>query len=158
MKKKICFFVVLFILLIGCNTKSNNKNNIIDSKDSENFYYNLSLNHRKDLKTIKSNGEFLEIELKIEPKNDYKYQDVKIKAILSKEIKSIFVEGINKEFETTSSLTISKNEAYNEGSLSSIFSLDKIDDIKKIEKILEEEGLEVLVTWKYGEEKVLIKK
>lgn len=156
MKKKIYIFVCLFVLLIGCNTKSNN--NIIDSKDSENFYYSLNLNHRTDLKTIKSNGEFLEIELKIEPRNDYKYEDVKIKAILNKETKGIFVEGLNKDFETDSNLTIAKNEVYNKGTLSSIFSIDKINDINKIERALKEKGLEVLVTWKDGEEKVLIKK
>lgn len=155
MKKNKYMFFVLIFLLVGCN--NNSKLEIVESINSNNFYYTLNLINKSDLKTIKSNGEFLSVEVLIEPKNELIYKEVNVEVIFTKEIKELLVDGIYNNFETSKSLIIDKNEVYNKVSLSRVFSVSSLDNIEKINKILKEKGLEVLVTWRGGEEKVLIK-
>lgn len=155
MKKSKYMFFVLIFLLVGCN--NNSKLEIVESTNSNNFYYTLNLINKSDLKTIKSNGEFLSVEVLIEPKNELIYKEVNVEVIFTKEIKELLVDGIYNNFETSKSLIIDKNEVYNKVSLSRVFSVSSLDNIEKINKILKEKGLEVLVTWRGGEEKVLIK-
>lgn len=151
MKLKYIFLIVIF-LLVGCS--SNSKLNTINAEKSKNFNYSLNLKIRDDFNNIKSNGEFLLFKIMIDGKNDNKYEDIIIEPILTKEMKDLFVDGIGESFKTKGVLSIDEN--YNSTGLTYVFSLKSLDDVEKVKKIISENGLEVLVTWKDGREKVLI--
>lgn len=156
MKKLKYLFLILILLLVGC--KSNSKIKLINAVDSEEFYYTLNLEVRDDLKTNKSNGEFLFLEILIEPRNNKRYKEINIEPILKENLKLLLVEGIYDNFKTNdSNIILDEFGDYNGVSLAKIFSVSSKEDIEEIKNILTNEGLEVLVTWKDGQERALVK-
>ena len=156
MKKLKYLFLILILLLVGC--KSNSKIKLINAVDSEEFYYTLNLEVRDDLKTNKSNGEFLFLEILIEPRNNKRYKEINIEPILKENLKSLLVEGIYDNFKTNdSNIILDEFGDCNGVSLAKIFSVSSKEDIEEIKNILTNEGLEVLVTWKDGQERALVK-
>jgi len=156
MKKLKYLFLILILLLVGC--ESNSKIKLINAVDSEEFYYTLNLEVRDDLKTNKSNGEFLFLEILIEPRNNKRYKEINIEPILKENLKLLLVEGIYDNFKTNdSNIILDEFGNYNGASLAKIFSVSSKEDIEEIKNILTNEGLEVLVTWKDGQERALVK-
>jgi len=156
MKKLKYLFLILILLLVGC--ESNSKIKLINAVDSEEFYYTLNLEVRDDLKTNKSNGEFLFLEILIEPRNNKRYKEINIEPILKENLKLLLVEGIYDNFKTNdSNIILDEFGDCNGVSLAKIFSVSSKEDIEEIKNILTNEGLEVLVTWKDGQERALVK-
>ena len=156
MKKLKYLFLILILLLVGC--ESNSKIKLINAVDSEEFYYTLNLEVRDDLKTNKSNGEFLFLEILIEPRNNKRYKEINIEPSLKENLKLLLVEGIYDNFKTNdSNIILDEFSNYNGVSLAKIFSVSSKEDIEEIKNILTNEGLEVLITWKDGQERALVK-
>jgi len=156
MKKLKYLFLILILLLVGC--ENNSKIKLINAVDSEEFYYTLNLEVRDDLKTNKSNGEFLFLEILIEPRNNKRYKEINIEPILKENLKLLLVEGIYDNFKTNdSNIILDEFGDCNGVSLAKIFSVSSKEDIEEIKNILTNEGLEVLVTWKDGQERALVK-